>query len=156
MSDKDRRFTLTETDLLCRSYAQVTHWDLDVAAEEARHLAPWWFDEKTDGLKQKWKAQNVWCNPPFSDIEPWVIKAWHSLYSGRSNTIAMLLPANRTEQPWWQEHIEPFRDWSSPEGRLRTYFLPKRVRFGSPEDPRGEKAGSPPFGCVLLVWHQSL
>jgi hypothetical protein len=40
----------------------------------------------------------------------------------KAELIVMLLPANRTEQGWWQKHIEPFRDRAM--SRLTTEFLP--------------------------------
>lgn len=30
----------------------------------------------TDGLSESWAGERVWCNPPFSDVRPWVEKAW--------------------------------------------------------------------------------
>ena len=37
---------------------------------------------------------------------------------------------------------------------LTTHFLPGRTRFGHPGNPEGVGVGSPPFGCVLLVWRR--
>jgi len=88
----------------------------------------------------------VWCNPPFSDLTPWVEKAWVS-----RAVVVMLIPANRTEQGFWQEMVEPYRD--RLDGLLRTRFLRGRTQFGTPETPDGAKwNSSPPFGCVLLQW----
>lgn len=100
-----------------------------------------------DGLSYEWaRYEVVWCNPPFSDIAPWVEKA-HSA----SCTVVMLLPANRTEQPWWQRYIEPYRD--KRLGALATRFLAGRRSFLH----HGEKIGnttsmSPPFGIVIVIW----
>jgi hypothetical protein len=70
----------------------------------------------------------------------------------------MLLPGNRTEQPFWQNEIEPVRDGRAGPGvnlKLTTHFVPSRVRFGWPGNPAGFGAGSPPFTCVLLVFRRS-
>lgn len=64
--------------------------------------------------------------------------------------IVMLLPANRVEQKWWQEHVEPYRD--RPDGRLRVRFLPGRMRFERPGAVVGPKGDRPPFGCCLLIF----
>jgi len=64
----------------------------------------------------------------------------------------MLAPANRTEQRWWQESIEPFRDRG---GVLKTEFLPRRINFGSRDNLGAWSASSAPFGCVLLIWERS-
>jgi hypothetical protein len=134
--------------------AGVDGWDVDVAADEESHWAPNWSDVQTDGLKQCWRGR-VWCNPPYSDIGPWVRKAWKEWLSGRCSVIAMLLPANRTDQKWWQEDVEPARDGRSLPGQgLEVHFLPGRIRFGHPGNPKGFAVGSPPFGCCLLVWRR--
>lgn len=64
--------------------------------------------------------------------------------------IAMLLPANRVEQAWWQDHVEPFRD--RPGSPLRVEFLRGRMRFHRPDWQPGPKGDRPPFGCALLIW----
>ena len=152
--DPDKRYTTRETMALCMRLARVEAWDLDVAADEESHWAPTWYGVKDDGLFAPW-AGRVWCNPPYSDIEPWVQRAWSAIRRTRVEVIAMLLPANRTDQCWWQEHVEPFRD-SVLVGSLylRTHYLPGRVKFGHPGNREAVGVGSPPFGCVLLVWRQ--
>lgn len=101
-----------------------------------------------DGLSQPWgRDEVIWCNPPFSDIEPWVAKA-HSCEA----TVVMLLPANRMEQPWWQKYIEPFRDGralSLPETR----FLPGRRCFRNRgQEIKNRTSRNPPFGIVIVIW----
>lgn len=157
LSGKDERYTLPDTMAQCMRLARVDGWDLDVAACEAAHHAPRWYSKAEDGLSRRWFGR-VWCNPPFSDVKPWLLKARQELWSYfPPEVVAMLLPANRAEQPWWQELVEPYRDQEPLAGwpRLRTHFLPKRIRFGSPEQPSGI-TGSPEFGCVLLVWRPAL
>lgn len=100
-----------------------------------------------DGLRQSWADERVWCNPPYSSIAPWVEKAWDEPECPLS---VLLLPANRTEQAWWQEMIEPYRDrLGSP---LRTEFLGGRLRFIAHDKDRVEPNERPPFGCVLLIF----
>ena len=148
---QDERYTTPGTLALCKRLADVEEFDLDVAACLESHCARRYFTREQDGLKGRWRGR-VWCNPPFSEIGPWVAKAWKEHLSGRTECIAMLLPANRTEQPWWQEYVEPLRDGQM--GAFTTHFLPGRVKFGFPGNPEGKGVGSPPFGCVLLVWRR--
>lgn len=71
--------------------------------------------------------------------------------------VVMLVPANRTEQPWWQEYVERFRDgrgMASDGFTLRTTFLARRMVFGFPGDPHGATSDTGKFGCVLLVWRR--
>ncbi len=60
----------------------------------------------------------------------------------------MLLPANRTEQGWWQRHIEPYRR----VGSLTVEFLPGRMRFLKPGQSEIKPNERPPFGCCLVIW----
>jgi phage N-6-adenine-methyltransferase len=124
-------------------------FDLDVAAAAHNAKCERYYDRESDGLTQPWLGF-VWCNPPYSDLESWVDKAWDEWRAGRPGLIVMLLPANRPEQPWWQTHVEPFRD--RPNSPLRVEFLPGRLRFikhGATEIKPNER---PPFGCCLLIW----
>lgn len=121
---------------------------LDVAASTENALCYDYFDIRDNGLENDW-AGSVWCNPPYSNIGQWVDKASKEIE--HCDSIVMLLPANRTEQGWWQDYIEPYR--GSPA--IETRFLRGRLRFDTPEgtysDPRGNR---PPFGCVLVIWRR--
>lgn len=140
----DRR---TPLDLLseCALLAGVDGFDLDVAANAENAKAPRWYGLEADGLAQAWRGR-VWCNPPYSDIRPWVQKAWDEQSS--TTSIVMLLPANRTEQSWWQDLVEP----ALRDGRLRCYFLKGRRRFDRPGWTPPAKGDRPPFGLCVLVW----
>jgi hypothetical protein len=172
-ADIDRRYTTPETMALCMRLADVDGWDLDVAADAESHWARHWYCAPgdtsawaygVDGLQCPWWGR-VWCNPPFSDVESWVERAWQAVNPCNATVaqlVAMLLPANRTEQPFWQRMVEPYRDRGMLGGglpldgnvELTSHFLPTRVRFGHPGNPKGHNVGSPPFGCVLLVWRR--
>lgn len=120
---------------------------IDVASSNENKKCERHWTVKENGLEQSWTNERVYCNPPYSDIMPWICKAW---MERQAELIVMLLPANRTEQKWWQEGIEPFRDRSGFV--LTVEFLPGRLRFLK----RGQKTikpnERPPFGCVLCIW----
>lgn len=122
---------------------------LDAAASKENHLCDRYFTLEEDGLKQSWAGERVWCNPPYSDIRAWVEKAWRET---DTEVIVMLLPANRTEQRWWQDLIEPNRDRERPGRSLSTHFLPRRINFGARDNLGAWSASSAPFGCVLVIW----
>lgn len=92
--------------------------------------------------------------PPYSDCGAWVRKAWHEWEAMRQprSVIVMLLPANRVEQAWWQDLVEPYRD--RPGSPLRVEFLRGRMRFIRPNAVIGPKGDRPPFGCCLLIWER--
>lgn len=141
-------------DTLSRRFGGFT---LDVAAAEHNAKCPRYFTREDDGLAQSWAGERVWCNPPYSDIRAWVEKAWDEWYCRlsvgnvqRPEVIVMLLPANRVEQKWWQDLVEPNRD--QPGSPLRVEFLPGRMRFDRPGWTKPAKGDRPPFGCALLIW----
>lgn len=122
------------------------HFTIDVAASAHNAKCERFFTVEDDGLAQSWAGETVWCNPPYSTLRPWVEKAWRECE--RADKIVMILPANRTEQRWWQELVEPWR------GKLgfEVTFLPDRIRFIAPGATRIGKNERPPFGCCLLIW----
>jgi phage N-6-adenine-methyltransferase len=126
---------------------------LDVAAAVHNAKCARYFTVEDDGLTQPWGGRRVWCNPPYSDLNAWVMKAWAEWKSDYPpQLIVMLVPANRPEQDWWQYHIEPYRDW--PDSPLTVEFIHGRQRFirhwlGHDEVKPNER---PPFGVCLLIW----
>lgn len=123
---------------------------LDVAAAPHNAKCDRFFSEGEDGLDRSWAGERVWCNPPYSDLRAWVEKAWAEHLD--AEIIAMLLPANRTEQRWWQDLVEPHRD--RPGSPLRVEFLRGRLRFILPGHDRVKPNQRPPFGCCLLIFRQ--
>lgn len=123
---------------------------LDAAALPHNAKCSRFFTPEDDGLVQPWAGERVWCNPPYSDIRSWVEKAWWEWRQGSIELIVLILPANRTEQGWWQDCIEPFRD--RPGSPLRTEFFKGRLRFIHRNATEIKPNERPPFGCVLLIW----
>src|SRR5262249_41088039 len=123
---------------------RIHRFTIDVAASPATARCPRFYTAAEDGRRQSWADERVWCNPPYSDLARWIEKAWDA----EAALVIMLLPANRTEQRWWQRLVEPHRDRG---GRLSTRFLPSRWRFVGPPigGPKGDR---PPFGLVPLGW----
>lgn len=142
----DNRATTFEVfELLDRRF----HFTIDVAASLENTKCTRFFSSKENGLDCSWGHERVWCNPPFSSIRPWVEKAWYEWAVETSpELIVMLLPANRTEQSWWQELVEPYR----LNGQLGVEFLAGRMRFLSPGEDTIKPNSRPPFGCCLVIW----
>jgi DNA N-6-adenine-methyltransferase Dam len=177
----------TPPDLYQRLHAQH-HFTLDACASHSNAKVPGrYYTERGlfgrdlegspvllhqgDGLTGSWKGERVWCNPPYSDIPAWLMKAWDS----GAERVVMLLPATRTEQAWWQDGVEPLRDGKASLEDLaglgwRSFsvdFLPGRVHFLEDGHPiwRKNKDGSlylnakgetvrssPKFGVCTLTW----
>lgn len=120
------------------------HFTVDAAASSHNAQLSRYWTKEVDGLSQDWVGERVWCNPPYSNIRPWVDKA--SLMD--ADISVLLLPANRTEQGWWQDVIEPMRHG----GRCRVEFLRGRMRFISALDDRIRPNQRPPFGVCLVIF----
>jgi hypothetical protein len=167
----------TPPDKFAEISARVGGFTLDVCATHSNAKCPlffatnglWYYtdhrDATTNGLTGSWRGERCWCNPPFSDIGAWVEKAWRS---HDADLVVMLVPATRTEQPFWQRWVEPWRDgrgyphelrqhgFAPPDWLLNVKFLPGRWHFlkdGKPIlDPKTGRRSSPKFGCALLIW----
>lgn len=140
----DRALTVDDFDLLNQRF----RFTVDAASSIENRKCDRHWTVKENGLEQSWAGERVYCNPPYSDIGPWVCKAWKERLSQIS---VLLLPANRTEQGWWQEWIEPYRDRMGSV--LSVEFLPGRLRFLKPGQVKIGPNERPPFGCVLCVWN---
>ena len=127
---------------------------LDVAAEKHNAKCPDYMNWDMNALRREWSGR-VWCNPPYSNIGAWVEKAWRAMSVEGADRVVMLLPSNRTEQKWWQENVEPYRDGPARHGvELRVRFLPGRPRFIRPNWKPGPKGDRPPFGLCVLTWRR--
>lgn len=124
---------------------------VDVAASDKNAKLPKYYTIENSGLLAEWRGERVYCNPPYSDIEPWLRKAWYE--SMLCPLVVMLLPANRTEQGWWQTHIEPRRD--RPGSGLTVEFLAGRQRFIAQGKEKVGPNERPPFGCCLCIFDRS-
>jgi hypothetical protein len=122
-------------------------------------LALSWLPGPGRHLPMFWR---VFVNPPFSNIEPWLAKTWDTIAKandiGLAVRIAMVLPANRVEQPFWQEHVEPFLSghWAQGrEGYQLTAHSPKgRQFYGHPGNPEPE-SGAAEWPSLVLVWRRA-
>ena len=112
---------------------------LDVCCSTLTAKASNWLsiDDDDDGLTRSWCGVN-WCNPPYSDIKPWVEKA--SDESKLGSTTLMLIP-DKAEVGYTslaRQHADtvihmPFRlNFLRPDG---TEFLDKNGKKQGPKFP---------------------
>lgn len=126
----------------------LQHWlaidsfDLDVCADALNAKAPDWFDEDTDGLKQKWEGY-CFCNPPYSQIAAWAQKAFASANEGGGDTtVAMLIPA-RTDTRYWHDYIAKADE---------ILFIKGRLAFGDPSKGNDTAQGAP-FPSAIVIFN---
>lgn len=76
----------------------------DLAASAENTVAPAYFDEEADSLKQDWwKLEgNLWLNPPFAHIEPWAAKCEEVRH--RQGWLFFLTPAS-VGCNWFERHL---------------------------------------------------
>lgn len=107
---------------------------IDLAATKTNAKAKIIITPNMDSLRQEWCdwipfGKTGWLNPPYSDIRPWVQKAYES-----QRSIAMLVPAS-VGSNWW-------RDWVHEKALV--LFLNGRIQFV------GHPAGYPKDLALLL------
>ena len=118
-------------------------FDLDVAASAFNALADRYYDEEIDGLAQPWNAESVWCNPPYGNILPWVIRAIEEVENDNAGVVVMCLPA-RTSTPWFQIGL----------AHGEAYFIEGRVSFIDPQTGQPKKGNFE--HTVILVFQKGL
>lgn len=106
----------------------------DVAASSENALLPVYFTSDSDGLKQSWKGQVCFCNPPFVHTAKWVRKALMEAQENHTTTV-MILPA-RTGNKIWHEVILP---------RCEVRFIAGRVHFDGADYPA-------PFDLAVVIF----
>lgn len=110
---------------------------LDLAASDENYICKPYFTEEIDSLKQSWYPESgkgwAWCNPPFANIKPWVMKAeWEARLGAQ---IAMLVPAG-VGANWW-------RDWVHDKAHV--LLLNGRLTFVGETAPY-------PKDCAILLY----
>ena len=94
------------------------HFTLDPASTDKNAVCEKHYTEREDGLKQSWKGETVFCNPPYGrEIPKWVAKAARETENGV--TTVMLIPA-RTDTKAFHEYIY---------GKAEIRFLRGRLQF---------------------------
>ncbi len=90
---------------------------LDVAATHDYHLCQYYFTKEDDALKQEWlikagtKKTGVFCNPPNSLTQKFIVKA-HEQWKKYNINILLLIPINSTvtkngeKYIWNEESVE--------------------------------------------------
>lgn len=123
----------TPPELYARLDAEF-HFALDAACETHNQLAPNGLraDEGSDGLMLPWDnfGGAVWCNPPYSNVRPWLERA---ICAGATVPVVMLITAD-TSTKWWLECV------AHEASEVR--FCVGRVRFLTPEGLRHDTARS--------------
>ena len=120
---------------------------VDVAALPVNTKVPdCWFGPQMDGLKQSWRGEKAWCNPPYgaTNIEQWLAKARAEAEHGA--TTVLLLP-NTTDVKWFHRHVWDVRSNRCHRG-VELRFFEGRITF---DPPPGMTSVSNVKGSILVI-----
>lgn len=110
------------------------NFDLDAAASDDNHKCKEYFTIEKDGLSQSWAGCRVFCNPPYSQIDKWVEKAFRE--TRNDNTLVVLLIPSRTDTRYFHNYIYQ---------RAEIRFVKGRLKFGDGKN-------SAPFPSMLVIF----
>lgn len=109
-------------------------FDLDVCATDENHKCNEYFTKEQDGLSKNWGGRRVWLNPPYSQIDKWVEKAFRE--TRNDNTIVVMLIPSRTDTRYFHNYIYQ---------RTEIRFVKGRLKFG-------DSKGSAPFPSMIVIF----
>lgn len=114
-------------DDLFEEYNRIYKFNLDAAASKKNAKCKRFFTQKEDGLLQSWEGRRVWVNPPYSDWQRWVRKAYQEVWNNYCKVVVMLLPA-RTDTKAFHAYL-----WDSincePKYGVMLDFIKGRIKF---------------------------
>lgn len=84
-----------------------------------------------------WNGERVFCNPPYSNIDPFV----HRALCGQATLCVLVLPT--TTDNCWFEYLR----WARDRGRVEFRYFRRRIRFCLD----GKETESPRFTSLIAV-----
>lgn len=136
--DRDSRFTPPE--FLAAIHKAFGDIDLDPcghALSPVKAKRRFLLSAGDDGLTDDWSGRFAFVNPPFSEQQKWLRRAFEQWKAGNVETVVCLVPT-RTDSDWFQNVLS---------GVAKVYFLRGRLRF---IDPRGKQQATP-FSVMLVI-----
>jgi len=94
---------------------------------------------EVDGLLTEWKG-NIYINPPYSNIKPFLTKGIEEIRKGNANTCVYLIPI-RSDTKYWHEIVIPYA--------VSIRFVKGRLNFNDSKSPA-------PFPCVIVIFNKRL
>lgn len=123
-------------------FNNIYNFKIDIAASRENTFCKQFYSEDNSALEQDWDAQPgdyVWCNPPYSNIGPW-IKAI-SQQNKRGIGAVMLIPADQSVG-WFKEAIRT--------ASLNEIIIGGRLAFLSAAT--GKPVPGNNKGSQILIW----
>lgn len=105
---------------------------LDPCSDGTNAMCANFYSIHDSGMLKDWGTETVFMNPPYSQCEEWMRKAYGAAQGGA--TVVCLVPA-RTDTEWWHRY--------AMKGEVR--LLKGRLKFG-------DAANSAPFPSAIVVF----
>ena len=133
-TERDLRQEWATPDDFWKVVHEEFEFNFDAAATRHNAMYPTYFgpdhthEPYTNGLSAPWldvgRKLNVWINPPFAKMMPWVLRAHNAIRSGEARLVVLMCPAS-PETKWWK--------WAVSENYADdARFLSPRVQFVPP------------------------
>jgi len=115
------------------------NFTLDPCATRENAKCSKFFTEEQDGLKQSWKDEIVFMNPPYGrQISKWIKKA-HDESINNNAVVVCLIPA-RTDTSYWHDYIFD---------KANIIYLRGRLYFGNGKGPA-------PFPSAIVIFDNKM
>lgn len=133
-SDSFLFMTVDDAKLVKRAFGGKINVDVSSCAEaNAKYVqAEKFYDKAKDGLKQDW-LDNVFCNPMYHDVAPWVAKLLQEIEAGNCKQAITLTPAS-TDTEWFQDIFANASAICFPLHRVK-FHQPQTGKLGNPALP---------------------
>lgn len=105
---------------------------LDPCSDGKNAKCPKFYTPTENGLLRDWGTETVFMNPPYSEVDVWMRKAYGAAQEGA--TVVCLIPA-RTDTQWWHAYVM----------KAEIRFIKGRLKFGDAEN-------SAPFPSAIVVF----
>lgn len=135
-------------------------FNVDLAADDENTKCEMWYDEGIDALSYRWHRGTKsigWCNPPYSNIAPWLEKAWEEARAGF--TTVLLVPTPNGEAHYQNYVFGKASEIIFIDGRIAfeaaDYFTIKG-KNGKPDKhiKKGEAVAGNTRGSCLVVFNR--
>jgi phage N-6-adenine-methyltransferase len=125
-TDKSLKSTVWETpENVFQTMNKEFNFTIDVCALPENSKCKRFFSPIENGLKQSWKNEICWCNPPYGkEVKDWVKKAYLESFNGAKTVLLIPVKSNTN---WWHEFIIPFAEVRFVKGRIA--FIKDGVQF---------------------------
>lgn len=110
------------------------HFSLDACGNAENHKCERYYTKEQNGLTADWGGEHVFCNPPYSEIDKWVAKAFYE--SKKDGTVVVLLIPSRTDTKYFHNYIM---------NRSEIRFVKGRLKFNGSKN-------SAPFPSMVVVF----